>query len=79
MGRVGDCEIDFVVIDGNFRSYYQVSLSVRDEATMQRELSPLLSISDSYPKYLLTMDNDPVIYHDGIKQEYVLDWLLGDS
>lgn len=79
VGRVGDCEIDFVVIDGNFRSYYQVSLSVRDEATMQRELSPLLSISDSYPKYLLTMDNDPVIYHDGIKQEYVLDWLLGDS
>ena len=79
VGRAGDCEIDFVVIDGNFRSYYQVSLSVRDEATMQRELSPLLSISDSYPKYLLTMDNDPVIYHDGIKQEYVLDWLLGDS
>lgn len=79
MGRVGDCEIDFVVIDGNFRSYYQVSLSVRDEATMQRELSPLLSISDSYPKYLLTMDNDPVIYHNGIKQQYVLDWLLGDS
>ena len=79
VGRVGDCEIDFVVIDGNFRSYYQVSLSVRDEATMQRELSPLLSISDSYPKYLLTMDNDPVIYHNGIKQQYVLDWLLGDS
>lgn len=79
VGRVGDCEIDFVVIDGDFRSYYQVSLSVRDEATMQRELSPLLSISDSYPKYLLTMDNDPVIYHNGIKQEYVLDWLLGDS
>lgn len=79
VGRVGDCEIDFVVIDGDFRSYYQVSLSVRDEATMQRELSPLLSISDSYPKYLLTMDNDPVIYHNGIKQQYVLDWLLGDS
>ena len=79
VGRAGDCEIDFVVIDGDFRSYYQVSLSVRDEATMQRELSPLLSISDSYPKYLLTMDNDPVIYHNGIKQQYVLDWLLGDS
>ena len=79
VGRAGDCEIDFVVIDGNFMSYYQVSLSVRDEATMQRELSPLLSISDSYPKYLLTMDNDPVIYHNGIKQQYVLDWLLGDS
>ena len=75
VGKVGDCEIDFIVVDGDFRSYYQVSLSVRDETTLQRELSPLLSISDSFPKYLLTMDNDPVTYHEGIKQLYVLDWL----
>lgn len=77
VGKVGDCEIDFIVVDGDFRSYYQVSLSVRDETTLQRELSPLLSISDSFPKYLLTMDNDPVTYHEGIKQLYVLDWLSG--
>ena len=56
--------------------YYQVSLSVRDEGTLKRELDPLESLSDNYPKYLLTMDNDPVIQHDGIKQLYVLDWLL---
>ena len=30
-----------------------------------------------YPKYLLTLDNDPVVLHNGIKQIYVLDWLLG--
>lgn len=75
VGKIGDCEIDFIVVDGDFRSYYQVSLSVRDETTLQRELAPLLSISDSFPKYLLTMDNDPVTYHEGIKQLYVLDWL----
>ena len=77
VGKVGDCEVDFIVVDGDFRSYYQVSLSVRDETTLQRELSPLLSMSDSFPKYLLTMDNDPVTYHEGIKQLYVLDWLSG--
>ena len=77
VGKIGDCEIDFIVVDGDFRSYYQVSLSVRDETTLQRELAPLLSISDSFPKYLLTMDNDPVTYHEGIKQLYVLDWLSG--
>ena len=77
VGKIGDCEIDFIVVEGDFRSYYQVSLSVRDESTMRRELAPLLSISDSFPKYLLTMDNDPVTYHEGIKQLYVLDWLLG--
>ena len=54
---------------------YQVSLSVRDEATMKRELAPLQSISDNYPKYLLTLDNDPVVMHNGIKQQYALDWL----
>lgn len=75
VGKIGDCEIDFIVVNGEFRSYYQVSLSVRDETTLQRELAPLLSISDSFPKYLLTMDNDPVTYHEGIKQLYVLDWL----
>lgn len=23
-----------------------------------------------------TLDNDPTTYHDGIKQQYVLDWLM---
>lgn len=43
---------------------------------MQRELAPLRSISESFPKHLLTLDNDPVMFHDGIKQEYVLNWLM---
>ncbi len=76
VGKAGDAEIDFVVIIGEHKAYYQVSLSVRDETTMQRELAPLKSISDNFPKYLLTLDNDPVQFHDGIKQEYVLDWLM---
>lgn len=75
VGKAGEAEIDFVVINGNDKAYYQVALSVRDEATMNRELAPLKSLPDSFPKYLLTMDNDPVVQHDGIKQIYVLDWL----
>ena len=75
VGKVGDAEIDFVVIQGVRKSYYQVSLSVRNEDTMKRELAPLQSIPDNYPKYLLTLDNYPQIFHDGIKQQYVLDWL----
>ncbi len=76
VGKVGNAEIDFIVTKGGQCSYYQVSLSVRDEATLQRELAPLAALSDSYPKYLLTLDNDPIVYHNGIKQMYVLDWLL---
>ena len=76
VGKVGDAEIDFVVIKGEYKEYYQVSLSVRDENTMNRELSPLQAIQDHYPKYLLTMDNDPEVLHDEIRQIYVLDWLV---
>ena len=76
VGKVGDAEIDFVVIKGEYKEYYQVSLSVRDENTMKRELAPLQAVSDHYPKYLLTLDNDPEVLHDGIRQLYVLDWLV---
>ncbi len=77
VGKVGASEVDFVTQDfeGNVE-YYQVSFSVRDEQTLKRELESLDSIDDHNPKYLLTMDNDPPISHNGIKQKYVLDWLL---
>lgn len=75
VGKAGDAEIDFIVIKKGQKTYYQVSLSVRDEATLQRALKPLESMADSYPKYLITLDNEPVCCHNGIKQIYALDWL----
>lgn len=77
VGKSGNAEVDFVAQDfeGNLE-YYQVSLSVHDEATLQRELAPLESIADHYPKTLLVMDNDPPACYNGIRQKYVLDWLL---
>ena len=78
VGRFGNAEVDFVAqdADGN-TEYYQVSWSVRDENTRKRELAPLDAISDHNPKMLLTMDNDPPVSYNGIRQKYVLDWLLG--
>lgn len=78
IGKVGAVEVDFVAqdYDGNME-YYQVSWTVRDEKTLERELIPLDSITDHNPKYLLTMDNDPPVSHNGIRQVFVLDWLLG--
>ena len=77
VGKIGAAEVDFVAqdYDGNIE-YYQVSWTVRGEDTLKRELEPLDSISDHNPKYLLTMDNDPPISYNGIRQKYVLDWLL---
>jgi len=70
-------EIDFVVEGNNGTEYYQASQSVLDAKTLERELSSLRAVSDHYPKYLLTMDALPANNYDGIKQIYVLDWLLG--
>lgn len=77
VGKAGTAEVDFVAQDyeGN-TEYYQVSWSVRDERTLQRELAPLDSIADHNLKVLLTMDQDPPVSHNGIRQKYVLDWLL---
>lgn len=51
-------------------------LSVRDEATLRRELAPLESIRDHYPKTLLTLDPDPPFDYNGIRQIPVIDFLL---
>ena len=77
VGKNGSAEVDFVVQDhdGN-TEYYQVSWSVREESTLKRELSALESIQDHNPKYILTMDNDPPISYNGIRQINVLKWLM---
>lgn len=79
IGKLDTNEIDFVATDkqGNIE-YYQVALTVRDTKTLERELKPLDNIQDHNAKYLLTMDNDPYASHNGIKQLYVLDWLLNN-
>lgn len=76
VGKVGNTEIDFIAIGEEGPEYYQVAYTVLDDAVLGRELKPLDSISDHNPKYLLTMDDEPLTSHNGIKQMYVLDWLL---
>ena len=76
VGKIGEKEIDFVATNKEGIIYYQVAYTTRDENTLERELSPLQSISDHYPKYILTMDLDPEVDYDGIRKMNVLDWLL---
>jgi predicted AAA+ superfamily ATPase len=76
IGKMNTYEVDFVAQQGAKREYYQVALSVRDEATLEREIRPLQAIKDSYPKFLLTMDDDPPADHNGILRRNVLDWLI---
>ncbi|MDR1980009.1 MAG: ATP-binding protein [Tannerellaceae bacterium] len=76
VGKNLETEVDFVVKDAdNLISYFQVSLTVRDENTLDRELRPLLSIRDHNPKFLLTLDPDEPVYR-GIRQINIINWFL---
>jgi predicted AAA+ superfamily ATPase len=79
IGKTGKTEVDFVAFNESGVEYYQAALSVRDENTLFREFSPLNGISDHNPKFLLTLDEDPLITHNGIRQINALDWLLANA
>nr|WP_297817677.1 hypothetical protein [uncultured Lactobacillus sp.] len=72
VGSLGAKEVDFIAIHDGIKEYYQVSLTLQDEKTYQREIVPFLQINDNYPKVLLT--KDPGKYDDnGIVQRNVID------
>ncbi len=77
VGKVAGTEVDFVAKNEKGLQYIQVAATVRDEATLARELRPLKKIQDSYPKLILTLDEDPTADFDGICRMNALQWLLG--
>jgi predicted AAA+ superfamily ATPase len=79
IGKVDELEIDFVAMDQSGSTYFQVAATVREPATLERELAPLRRISDHYPKYILTLDEDPSADYEGIRKIRVLDWLISNE
>lgn len=76
IGKTSEKEIDFVAENKEGFTYFQVAYTTREKSTLERELLPLQNINDHYPKYILTMDVDPISDFDGIKKINVLDWLV---
>ena len=77
VGKIDDAEIDFVARVQDSLVYIQVAATVRDVATLERELAPFRRLSDHYPKYLFSLDDDLEADYDGIRRIYALDWLMG--
>jgi len=77
IGKVDSLEVDFVAIDEDGITYYQVAATVRDENTLKRELASLRQINDQYPKFILTLDDDPTADYNGIKRVNALKWMMG--
>lgn len=76
IGKTGEKEVDFVAENKEGFTYFQVAYTTREQSTLERELAPLQEINNHYPKYILTMDIDPIADFDGIKKMNVLDWLI---
>jgi predicted AAA+ superfamily ATPase len=76
VGKADTLEIDFIATGEHGIEYYQVSATVLSEETLRRELTPLESVHDHAPKFLLTMDMTPENSYNGIRQINVFDWLL---
>lgn len=55
-GEIEEYEIDFICEKNEEIIYIQVSLSLIDEKTRERELRPLEMIEDNYPKIILSLD-----------------------
>ena len=75
-GRLRNSEIDFTVKSplGEIE-YYQVSWEISNIETEKREFSPLESLKDNYPKYLLSTESFTQ-NKNGIIHRNVFEWLL---
>ncbi len=76
IGKVGAAEIDFVARKNDNVSYYQVTASMIEESTFEREMSPLKGITDNYPKTVITLDRFTLGNYEGIEVVNAVYWLL---
>ena len=75
IGKVGNTEVDFVAEKNDRLQYFQVTASLIDPATFNREITPLRNIRDNYPKTILTLDRLALGNYNGIEAVNAVDWL----
>lgn len=76
IGKIGGNEIDFIAVNAKEKIYFQVTESMNDPSTRERELAPLQKIRDNYEKVVIAGECDNPVTQDGIKIVKLTDFLL---
>lgn len=76
VGKSETKEIDFVAIGKKETRYFQVTETLFDKATLQREVAPFYSTPDFFEKTIITADKTYVSNANGIKIVNLIDFLL---
>ena len=76
VGKNAAKEIDFVAINKEETRYFQVTESLADKATQEREIAPFRSTHDFYEKTIITTDKTYITNVNGIKIVNLIDFLL---
>lgn len=79
VGCYKDSEVDFIALKGGRVEYFQVSQTIMEENTYQREIRPYRGIKDNFRKTILTMDRFGLGTDEGIEIVNVVDWLLDEE
>lgn len=78
IGKNKKGEVDFVATKNKDLKYIQVSYSLSEEETREREFGAYAGINDSYPRYIISLDEEDYS-RDGIKHINIFDFLMNDE